>query len=44
VVCPWHSWNFDLTTGMAEFPEGVRVRVFAIRQEAGELLIQIQPA
>jgi nitrite reductase (NADH) small subunit len=41
VVCPWHSWTFDLRTGAAEFPEGERVAVFPLRVEGDALLVEV---
>lgn len=41
VVCPWHSWNFDLATGEAEFPAGERVAVFPVKAEDGGIFIDI---
>lgn len=36
--CPWHGWEFDLTTGRSVFmPEGVRVKSYPVRvQDAPE--------
>ncbi|HEV2647229.1 MAG TPA: Rieske 2Fe-2S domain-containing protein [Acidobacteriaceae bacterium] len=33
VVCPWHSWTFNVKTGEAEFPVHERVAVFPVRVE-----------
>ena len=41
VVCPWHSWAFDTKTGLASYPEGERVRVFPVRTDESNVLIQI---
>jgi nitrite reductase (NADH) small subunit len=41
VSCPWHAWNFDLRTGQSPIDPDVRVRVFPIRVENGELIVQI---
>ena len=41
VVCPWHSWTFDLKTGEAEFPVNERVKVFPVKVEGGDLLVEI---
>ncbi len=41
VVCPWHSWAFDLKTGQGTYPEDARVRVFPVRVEAGEVQVGI---
>ena len=34
--CPWHGWEFDLTTGRSWLePERVRVRRYAVERVAG---------
>ena len=42
VVCPWHSWTFSLKTGEAEYPVDERVKVFAVKSEGDDLLIDIE--
>ncbi len=44
VVCPWHSWTFDVRTGDAEYPVSERVAVFPVREEAGDVLVDIASA
>jgi nitrite reductase (NADH) small subunit len=40
--CPWHGWEFDLETGESLFdPERWRVRVYPVRVEDGEILVEI---
>lgn len=41
VVCPWHSWAFDLQTGAAEPPERAQVDVFPVRVEGDDVLVEI---
>ncbi len=41
VVCPWHSWAFDLRSGEAEFPVGERVKAFAVKVEGYDVLVSI---
>jgi len=41
VICPWHSWAFDVKTGVADYPAGERVPVFPLRVEGDYLLIEI---
>jgi len=41
VVCPWHSWQFDAKTGVAEYPEGERVAVFPVRLEGDAVMIEL---
>ena len=42
VVCPWHAWAFDCTTGMAEPPERAQVRVYGTKVENGVLLVNME--
>ena len=41
VVCPWHSWAFDVRTGAAEYPAGERVAVYPVKVEGGEVLVEV---
>jgi len=42
VVCPWHSWTFDLTTGLAEYPEGEKVVAFPVKVEGADVLVDVE--
>ena len=44
VVCPWHSWTFDVETGEAEYPEGERVAVYPVRVEGEDVLVDVGDA
>jgi 3-phenylpropionate/trans-cinnamate dioxygenase ferredoxin subunit len=38
--CPWHGWEFDITTGQSYFdPQGTRVRRYPVEVAAGEQLV-----
>lgn len=41
LVCPWHSWTFELASGCAEYPEGEKVEVFPLRIEGTEVEIEL---
>ena len=41
VVCPWHSWAFDVETGQAQPPDSGRVEVFPLRVEGDDVLVNI---
>lgn len=41
VVCPWHSWTFNVKTGAAEFPAGERVEVFPVRLDGDDVMVEI---
>jgi len=42
VVCPWHSWTFNVRTGLAEYPAHERVDVFPLRVEGEDVLVDIE--
>jgi nitrite reductase (NADH) small subunit len=42
VVCPWHSWAFDVKTGLGEFPTNARVDVIPLRVEGEDVLVEIE--
>jgi nitrite reductase (NADH) small subunit len=41
VTCPLHAWVFDLNTGQALGADNGAVRVFAVRVEAGRVLLDV---
>ncbi len=42
VICPWHSWAFNLATGIADPPERAVVEVFPVRIEGESVLLEIE--
>ncbi len=42
VVCPWHSWTFDVRTGVAEFPAHERVAVFPVLVVGDDVLAELK--
>jgi nitrite reductase (NADH) small subunit len=41
VLCPWHAWAFDVTTGEAAAPEKGRVEVYPVKVEGEDVLVEI---
>ena len=41
VVCPWHGWQWDPTTGQATHNANAKVVVYPIKIEGGEVLIEL---
>jgi nitrite reductase (NADH) small subunit len=41
VVCPWHAWEFDCTTGGATFSERVQLRKFEVKVEGGDIFVDV---
>ena len=44
VTCPWHAWQFDSSTGSCVFNDAVRVPVYPVRIENGEILADLPDA
>ncbi len=42
VVCPWHSWAFDLKSGVAEPPDRAQVDTFEVRVEGEDVLVDLE--
>jgi len=42
VVCPWHSWMFHVMTGVSEYPANERVKVFPLRVEGDDVVVDIE--
>ena len=41
VVCPWHSYAFDVRTGVAQNDPEVKAEVFEAKVENGELRVKL---
>ena len=41
LTCPWHGWEFDLTTGRALAHERVRVRIYPVTVENGQVVVTL---
>jgi nitrite reductase/ring-hydroxylating ferredoxin subunit len=41
LVCPWHGWQYDPKTGQAGQNPKVRVAVYPIKVENGDVMVEI---
>jgi len=39
VTCPWHGWQYDVTTGEKVISPEIRVEKFAVRVEGDDILV-----
>jgi nitrite reductase (NADH) small subunit len=37
LYCPLHAWSFDLRSGVAFFPQGIRVERFNAKEDVGRI-------
>ncbi len=43
LTCPWHGWQFDLSTGRALIePDRFRVRVYPVRVVCGRVVVDME--
>ncbi len=41
VVCPWHAWEFDCTTGEFDMNSAIQVKTFRTKVEGDHVLIDL---
>jgi nitrite reductase (NADH) small subunit len=41
IMCPWHAWTFDVTTGENTVNSELKMACFPVRVEDGQVLIQL---
>ena len=41
VTCPWHAWEYDVTSGQCRLDPAVKVERFDVKVEGEDLLISL---
>jgi nitrite reductase/ring-hydroxylating ferredoxin subunit len=41
VTCPWHGWQYDVTTGQCLTAPGQKVQTFEVKVEGDDLLVRL---
>ncbi len=41
VRCPWHKWEFDISTGRARSDERLRVRRYTVQVQGDEIVVSL---
>ncbi|MGH7829123.1 MAG: Rieske (2Fe-2S) protein [Candidatus Binatia bacterium] len=41
IVCPWHGWRYDVTTGANEMNPSVTVEKYQVKVEGDDLLVAV---
>ena len=41
LICPWHAWEFDLTTGVSSEDPAAKVSVYQVHVEGDNVLVEL---
>jgi nitrite reductase/ring-hydroxylating ferredoxin subunit len=41
VICPWHAWAYDVTTGVSDVNPEIRVACYEVKVEDGQVLVKV---
>ena len=41
VSCPWHGWEFDVTTGKSSMGAAMRQTVFSVKVDGSDIFVEI---
>ena len=41
VTCPWHGWQYDVTSGACQMDPSIAVQQFDVKVEGDDLLISV---
>jgi nitrite reductase (NADH) small subunit len=44
VTCPWHGWQFDVTTGQHQASRSIRHQTFDVKIDEGKVWVSIDPS
>jgi nitrite reductase (NADH) small subunit len=42
IMCPWHAWTFDVTTGENTVNAELKIPCFPVKVEGGQVLVEIE--
>lgn len=40
VICPWHAWAYDVTTGVSDVNPDLKVAKYEVKVEDGQVLVR----
>lgn len=40
-MCPWHGWEFNVKTGVCDFNPSIATKTFPVKEENGQVFIQM---
>ncbi len=42
VMCPWHAWTYDVTTGISTVNDSLRVPKYDVKVEDGQVYVKVE--
>lgn len=42
ITCPWHGWQYDVTTGATVMNPSIRVKQFAVKVEGDDIHVDVE--
>ena len=41
VMCPWHGWEYDVTSGICQMDASIQVQKFDVKVEGNDILVSV---
>ena len=41
VSCPWHGWEYDVTSGVCQMDPSIKVQTFDVKVEGDDILLSL---
>jgi nitrite reductase/ring-hydroxylating ferredoxin subunit len=41
VTCPWHGWEYDVTSGTCQFDSSIKVQKFEVRVDGDDIVVSV---
>ena len=41
VTCPWHGWQFDVTTGVCTFNDSIKQETYKVKEEGEDVFVEV---
>ena len=41
VTCPWHGWEYDVSTGKCQLDSSIQVQTFDVKVEGDDILVLV---
>lgn len=42
VMCPWHAWTYDVTTGVSTVNPDLKVAKYDVKVEEGQVFVRVE--